>query len=234
MIGRVFPSIPVTYDQIVFRFSGVRPLKMSTAKTTGQYSRDHSIEVLSGVWTSLNYPVYSLVGGKWTSFRALAEQVTDKALAYLGKVRRKGTQDLPIGGGRGFPLDPAEQNRQIEGLAAWTGLDKDRLRELYYRYGSRVEALVTFIQRAQDTKIPSLPEYSQREIMYLALNEKVVHLDDLVLRRTMLAMLGKLTRENLGYLAGVVGEALGWGSDRISEELARIQHILEDRHGVRL
>ena len=58
--------------------------------------------MLSGDWTNLRFPVYSLVGGKWTSFRAFSEQVTDKALGYLGLKRQKDTRTLPIGGGRGF------------------------------------------------------------------------------------------------------------------------------------
>ncbi|MBK8417656.1 hypothetical protein [Candidatus Villigracilis saccharophilus] len=98
-------------------FTGVRPLANSgSGKTTGQYSRDHHIEVLSGDWTNLSFPVYSLVGGKWTSFRAFSEQVTDKVLAFLGKSRQKYTTDLPIGGGRGYPR--SEEDRKSI-LKAW-------------------------------------------------------------------------------------------------------------------
>ncbi|MCE7861388.1 MAG: glycerol-3-phosphate dehydrogenase/oxidase, partial [Chloroflexi bacterium CFX2] len=103
MTARVFPEIKVGREHIVFAFSGVRPLVGSAAKTTGQFSRDHHIEVLSGDWTNLGYPVYSLVGGKWTSFRAFSEEVTDKSLQFLGIKRNKSTRDLPIGGGRGYP-----------------------------------------------------------------------------------------------------------------------------------
>jgi glycerol-3-phosphate dehydrogenase len=234
MIGRVFPSIKVTPDQIVFRFSGVRPLASSSAKTPGQFSRDHSIEVLSGDWTNLQFPVYSLVGGKWTSFRAFAEQVTDKALHFLGKARQKSTRDLPIGGGRGYSPAAEAQKREVEGFAAWTGLPRERLGILYGRYGSRVEAMASFIKRAGDAPLKSLPDYSLREITFLAQNEKVIHLDDLLLRRTMLAMLGRVTKEGLGELSEVVGEALGWSSDRKAAEAARCLRLLAERHGVRL
>ena len=81
LVTQVFPSIKVSKEHIVFHFTGVRPLGSSgEAKTTAQYSRDHHIEVLSGEQTKLSFPVYSLVGGKWTSFRAFSEQVTDKVL----------------------------------------------------------------------------------------------------------------------------------------------------------
>ena len=234
MVARVFPSIKVRREQVVFRFSGVRPLGTSSAKTTGQYSRDHSIEVLSGDWTNLHFPVYSLVGGKWTSFRAFAEQVTDKALQFLGKTRQKSTRDLPIGGGRGYLSGLEEQKREIEGFAAWTGLSRDRLEILYDRYGSRTEAVASFIKRAADAPLKSLPEYSRREIAFLAQYEKIIHLDDLLLRRTVLAMLGRLTREGINELADVVGETLGWSSDQKTAEVGRALRLLADRHGVLL
>ncbi|MCC6260536.1 MAG: glycerol-3-phosphate dehydrogenase/oxidase, partial [Anaerolineales bacterium] len=201
MIARVFPTIQATREQIVFHFTGVRPLANSVAKNAGQFSRDHSIEVLSGEWTNLTYPVYSLVGGKWTSFRAFAEQVTDKALDFLAKRRQKSTRDLPIGGGRGFAVDANEQSRQLDGFAAWTGLSKDRLQTLYARYGSRIEAVASFINQANDAPLKSLPEYSRREIAFLAQHEKIIHLEDLILRRTLLAMLGRVTKPMLEELA---------------------------------
>ncbi len=234
MIARVFPSIKVTREHIVFQFTGVRPLASSGAKTTGQYSRDHHIEVLSGDWTNLQFPVFSLVGGKWTSFRAFAEQVTDKALAHFGKPRQKSTEDLPIGGGHGYSPDENEQKRQIEGFAAWTGLSRERLQTLYERYGSRTEAVATFINRATDAPLKTLPEYTRREIAFLAQSEKAIHLDDILLRRTMLAMLGRLTKDNVEEIADAMGAALGWSVEQKNAEVERTFRLLADRHGVRL
>ena len=236
MISRVFPTIKVTREHIVFQFTGVRPLGSSGAKTTGQYSRDHHIEVLSGDWTNLQFPVFSLVGGKWTSFRAFSEQVTDKVLAHLGKTRQKSTEDLPIGGGRGYSSDEAEQKRQIEGFAAWTGLSKERLQILYERYGTRTEAVATFINRdaAVDEPLKTLPEYTRREIAFLAQSEKAIHLDDILLRRTMLAMLGRLTKTNVEEIADAMGAAIGWSVEQKNAEVERTLRLLADRHGVRL
>lgn len=233
LVARVFPTIKVSPEQIVFRFAGVRPLGSSGAgKTTAQYSRDHHIEVLSGDWTNLNFPVYSLVGGKWTSFRAFSEQVTDKALAFLGKSRQKDTRDLPIGGGRGFSTDENEQKRQLEGFAAWTGLDKERLQVLYSRYGTRTEAVATFIKRVADVPLKSVPDYTRREIAFLVQHEKVIHLDDIILRRTMLAMLGRLTRNGIQELADVMGESMDWDIKQKNAEVERTLGLLADMHGV--
>lgn len=232
MIARVFPTIKVTRENIVFRFTGVRPLASSAAKSTGQYSRDHSIEVLSGDWTSLNFPVYSLVGGKWTSFRAFAEQVTDKALDFLGKLRKKNTRELAIGGGRGFATNPSEQARLVDGLAAWTGLSKGRLQTLYSRYGTRIETIASFISKADDAPLKSLPDYTKREITFLVQHEKAIHLADIILRRTMLAMLGRLSKQSIEELAEVMGDCLGWNADKKAAEVAQSLRVLADRHGV--
>ena len=155
-------------------------------------------------------------------------------LAFLVKPRRKSTSDLPIGGGRGYSRDTNEQKRQIDGLAAWTGINKERLQVLYSRYGSRSEAVATFINRSADEPLKSLPDYTRREIMFLAQYEKAMRLDDLLLRRTMLAMLGRLTKDIVLELADVLGDSLGWSVDQKNVEVTRSLHLLSDRHGVRL
>jgi glycerol-3-phosphate dehydrogenase len=190
--------------------------------------------VLSGDWTNLRFPVYSLVGGKWTSFRAFAEQVTDKALAYLGVSRQKSTRDLPIGGGHGYPRDPAEMERQVESLSAWTGVTRERLEVLFERYGTRAEAIATYMNGGTDFIFRSLPDYTMREVFFLVQHEKICHLDDLLLRRSMLAMLGRVNGEVVEELARAVANALGWDEERKAAEVARTVLILGDRHGVRL
>jgi glycerol-3-phosphate dehydrogenase len=231
---RIFPRLRVTRENIVFQFSGVRPLPRSTTKTVSQISRDHSIEVLSGDWTNLRFPVYSLVGGKWTSFRAFSEQVTDKALAYLGLTRQKDTRSLPIGGGRGYPPDGTERKRQVESLSAWTGVARERLKVLFERYGTRAETVATYMNGGTDFLVRGLPDYSLREILFLVQHEKICHLDDFLLRRSMLAMLGRVTREMTEELGRVIGNALGWDEEQKAAEVRRALAILADRHGVRL
>jgi len=233
MTSRVFPNIKITREHVVFAFSGVRPLASSIAKTTGQYSRDHHIEVLSGDWTNLFFPVYSLVGGKWTSFRAFSEEVTDKTLQFLGIKRNKGTEELSIGGGRNYPQNEEDRTKYINGLAAWTGLPQERLEDLFQRYGTRTEVVAEFMKLADDVPLKSLPDYSTREITFLTQYEKVEHLDDLLLRRTMLAMLGKLTRTAVLEIAEVLAGVLNWNDEQKKAEAERTIRLLADRHRVR-
>jgi glycerol-3-phosphate dehydrogenase len=235
LVTQVFPSIKVGKEHIVFRFTGVRPLGSSgTGKTTAQYSRDHHIEVLDGEKTKLSFPIYSLVGGKWTSFRAFSEQVTDKVLAFFGKPRQKDTSNLPIGGGRGYSTDPSDKNRQIEKIAAETGISKERAQLLYSRYGSRADVFARFMNLEADSPLMSLPDYTRREIMFLVQHEKAMRLEDLLLRRTMLAMLGRLTKEIVLDLADVMRDSLNWSVDQKNAEVARTLQLLNEKHGVQL
>jgi glycerol-3-phosphate dehydrogenase len=79
-----------------------------------------------------------------------------------------------------------------------------------------------------------LPTYSRREISFLAQNEKIIHLDDLLLRRSMLAILGGLTKDGVEEISKVLGEALHWAEERRKAEMKRTGEILKDRHGVKL
>ena len=231
---RIFPDITLRREDIVFQYAGVRPLPPAPTKMASQISRDHSIEVISGDWTNLRFPIYSLVGGKWTTFRAFSEQVTDKALAYLKLSRQKDTRSLPIGGGRGYPREAGEIRRHIESLSAWTGVSRERLKTLFDRYGSRAEAIATFMNGGTDFLLRSLPDFTLREIIFLAQHEKICHLDDLLLRRSMLAMLGRVTGDMVEELAKALGNALGWDEERKAVEVARTLLLLADKHGVQL
>ena len=231
LVNRVFPRIDVSRDQIVFRFSGVRPLPSSEASSTGQISRDHSNRVQPPD-QQLAMPVYNLIGGKWTSHRAFAEQVTDRALAELDRDRVLSTREMPFGGGRDYPAGEVARESWLLNLQAETELPMAQLRHLFERYGTRAAMIATFIGAENDKPLRHQPEYSQREIIYLAEHEGVQRLDDLCLRRTQLGMLGYLTGPLLVELADILAATLGWEVERRQAELDRALALLADRHGL--
>ena len=216
-----FPSIRVDRSHVVFRFCGVRPLPRSDALTPGQISRDHSYPVLAP-GDGIDFPIYSLVGGKWTTYRALAERVADEILRVLECPRVRSSADLPIGGGKGYPRMP-------EG----TGLPQERLAALLERYGTGVDRVAAYLQAGPDAPLACLPAYSRREIAFIALHERVVHLDDLILRRTMMALLGQVNGPLLEELAAIVSPLLGCSPADAAAEVARTIQLLEKVHGVR-
>jgi len=219
-LRQAFPSIHVDRSHVVFRFCGVRPLPRSHALTPGQVSRDHSFPVLPQ-GNGIDFPIYSLVGGKWTTFRSLAEQVCNEILRVLGRLRIRGSADLPIGGGKGYPR-----------LPVGTGLPQERLLTLHERYGTVADRVASYMQAGPDAPLAFHPGYSRREIEYLALNERVFHLDDLIMRRTLIGILGELTLPLLKELAAVVSQVLEWPEEKAAAEIIRTVQMFQKVHGV--
>jgi glycerol-3-phosphate dehydrogenase len=210
----------VDRSHVVFRFCGVRPLPRSNALTPGQISRDHSFPVLAA-GNGIDFPVYSLVGGKWTTFRALAEQVGNEILRVLGRPRVRSSADLPIGGGKGYPRLP-------EG----TGLPQERLATLSERYGTGADKVAAYLLAGEDAPLACHAGYSRREIEYIALNERVVHLEDLIMRRTLMGLLGEVNRPLLEELAAVVASVLQWPAEKTAAEIERTVQLFQKVHAV--
>lgn len=230
LVRTVFPKIKLDRSHIVYHFSGVRPLPSSEASTTGQISRDHSIHTVEA-GEKIQFPILSLVGGKWTTFRAFSEQVTDVVLKRLGKTRQTDTKQLSIGGGKGFPK-AGEQAAWLNRVQQGSGLSAERIQTLFERYGTRAEAIAAYIALEADEPLRTKPDYSRREIAYLVLNEKVAHLDDLLLRRSLLAMLGFVTGDLLQEVSNIVAPLLNWSPDVVQQEIGRTVEILQNHHGV--
>ena len=95
-------------------------------------------------------------------------------------------------------------------------MDETRVKVLFERYGTTAEGILT--GATNDRPLRQLPGYSVAEIQYLAAQEWVVHLSDLVYRRSTIGLLGHATEAVLIELAEIVGEVLGWDSARREKE----------------
>ncbi len=229
MVERVFPAIQVDRSQIVFTFSGVRPLQYSTAGSTGQISREHKVEIIEPN-NGLDVPVLSLVGGKWTSFRALSEQAVDLVLNRLDLERIVSTRDLQIGGSKGLLTGTPERDTYLENLTESYSIERERLVQLVDAYGTNVEGLLQEYGSELSTMLQTVPEISVAEIRYFFLEEDVIHLDDMILRRTMLGKLGSITPESLQEISMICAEILGWSAEKTKSEVDRFIDLLRRNH----
>lgn len=212
LIAQVFPDLTVERSQIVYTFSGIRPLPRHDDLAPGFVSRDYRIERdrLGDV------PVLSLVGGKWTTFRALAEHLTTDVMGILGRPRRVGTTDLAIGGGAGYPRTDAQRAKWLEAhRGAHAVAFADRMLERYGTYAAEVLAALPVEQRP----LEHVPGYSAEEIAFLAEREEVVTLLDLLLRRTHIAFVGGVSTEGLVEVAAAAAAALGWDRDAVQAQV---------------
>ncbi len=231
-IRLIFPLVDVGPEHIRFRFSGVRPLPRATRQETGTISRDHAIERTPPT-PERPWPVLSLIGGKWTTFRAFAEVTTDAVLAELGRKRKVATHDLPIGGGRDYPADPAGRTA-LEASLTGLGVDPSRAASLVERFGTRASRVGAFLAAGPDQPLGDAPETSRREIAFHVRHEMAMTLGDLVFRRTTLALDGRLTAGLLQEIAAVATAELGQDSAWQAAELAALAALLKERHGVDL
>ncbi|MFT4052732.1 MAG: glycerol-3-phosphate dehydrogenase/oxidase [Microbacterium sp.] len=220
LIGHVFPSIAVDRSRIVYRFAGVRPLPGHGGTAPGFVSRDYRIEEreLPG---AISAHVLSLVGGKWTTFRASAEHVTDRVLEKLARPRTRSTRGLPIGGGAGYPTSERARRQWLAPYEGDVGLR--RAGQLLERYGTHAASVIDAIRAAGDGDAPlrTLPDYSTAELRHLARTEQVVHLDDLLLRRTSIAFVGDATPEAVAEVAQVIAGVMGWDAPAMADEITR-------------
>jgi glycerol-3-phosphate dehydrogenase len=216
-LREVFPGLTIRRQEIVYVYCGVRPLPAAEG-VTANISRGHSLRIIEPD-AGRPFALYCLIGGKWTTFRAFAEQVAHRIMARLAMARRCATEALPVGGGRGFPHEPREKEEWIARVAAASGSRPARVAALLARYGTSAETYLAGAQAGAEGPLTSLPEYASGEIRRIAAEEYVVHLVDLICRRSTIALLGRASKPVLEELAGIVGDALGWDQDRKAGEV---------------
>lgn len=216
LVRRVFPGIETTHDQIVYRYSGVRPLPASDSAQPGFISRDYRI-VQGKLGES---DLLSLVGGKWTTFRALGEHLANEALELLGKKRSVSTETMPIGGGKDFPVSRDGKNQWAQQHSSV--VSSERARELLERYGTYAARVIDDLKELGDEPLKNHPHYSVGEIKSLVRNEWVSHLSDVVHRRTSLAFSGQLSHDLVRELAAVMAPECGWSDEEVTKQMKSI------------
>ncbi len=232
MVGEVFPGLTLARDQIVYRYAGIRPLPAAQTDDPGEISRDHSVgrDRLPGS----DVPVLSLVGGKWTTFRAFSAEVTDEVLAALKRPRRTETTFVPIGGGRGYPATEEARRGWIARVAGAHAVSPARAEACLDRYGTAAEAILGARDPGPDDALATLPDYGAAELRAVIRREQVVDLADLVFRRLPVAVSGRLTPEVVAELAALAAEALGWSDEERERQVGRLVRIGRERHGIAL
>ena len=227
LIAQVVPDIRVDRSHIVYRFSGVRPLPSHEDLPPGFVSRDYRVE--HGVVGDDGPRLITLVGGKWTTFRASAEHLADDALDVLARDRVVSTRGLPIGGGKGYPRE--ERSRQAWVRKHDDGIGRARTARLLERYGTRAQEVIDAILADDDDRpLDTLPDFSSAELRHVARVEDVVRLADVLQRRTDIAFTGRMSRPILEEIAAVIAPTLGWDESRASSEVARTIDQLSALH----
>ena len=204
-----FPRHAIGRDDIISTWSGVRPVIGSDkSKDPSKERRNHAVWVDEGLVT--------VTGGKLTTFRKIALDAMAAATATLGEMRIT-EPDQAV-------FSSTSISASDIGLA-----DESRARRLAGRYGAAVMRLFEGVAATERANIGGTG-FCLAECRWAARNESVLHLDDLLLRRTRLgSLLPGGGAEIFGALETICAEELHWDQARWQAELARYRDIWE-RH----
>jgi glycerol-3-phosphate dehydrogenase len=194
---QAFPS--VTKDDVVGSWAGLRPLLATGTGSTADLSRKHAIyETPPGLVT--------ITGGKFTTYRAMAEELVDGVARSLGNRTPSRTRKLALGLHADLPaaLERAGSEAERIGLPAEAG------RRFVYRYGDDWREAVRLIQETPslgDPAVAGLPVL-RVELELARTREMALTDDDVLVRRTRVTTMDHRVRApSVGALQGSAGPA---------------------------
>jgi glycerol-3-phosphate dehydrogenase len=203
---------PLTRDDVVGVYAGLRPLLSGESDSTSKLSREHAVAS----------PVRGLVmvaGGKYTTYRVMAADAVDAAVHDLAqKVPASCTEDVPLIGAEGYHA--LWNGRAL--VAEESGLRLVQVEHLLNRYGSLLPELLDLVREQPDLAEPlaGAPTYLRVEALYAASHEGALHLDDLLARRTRISI--ETWDRGLSAapeVAALVAPVLGWSPRDVEGEV---------------
>jgi glycerol-3-phosphate dehydrogenase len=209
-------AMDVARKDVLAVWSGIRPLAKSTSTTeTAQVSRDHLIEVSqSGLVT--------IAGGKWTTYRKMALDATDRIIEVAGLKPARETlssQVRVIGG------DSYTDNFHSE-LAKKYSLPEDISVHLARTYGDRAETVLSLAQGDYTRLVEGNP-YLKAEVIHALRNEYATSAADFLARRIRLAFLDSAaSAQALPHVVSIMAKELGLSEEWQREEMKRAQKEL--------
>ncbi|MGV9862754.1 glycerol-3-phosphate dehydrogenase/oxidase [Rhodococcus koreensis] len=213
-------ATPVSAADILGVFAGLRPLVAADPDVdTVRLSREHTI-------TSPIPGMSMITGGKFTTYRVMAAQLIDAAATALGDpaIPASTTDRTPLLGAEGFDAPRSATRRRAEVL----GLSADELERLSRRYGSCASELLDLMDTRPELResIPGGTGTLAAEIVYACTHEGALHLDDVLDRRTRIAIqTADHGREALPRITALMGETLGWSNADADRERHRYELI---------
>jgi glycerol-3-phosphate dehydrogenase len=215
--NRVIPTANLTRESVHYTYAGVRPLPYAPGESEGSVTRrhimhDHELEASGGA-----RGLISIVGGKLTTYRELAQQCVDLVLRTLGRSAiRSRTAEVSLPGGR---TDLVWDEFAV-GFARASGLPRRTVEHLLRVYGARAPEVL------DTASTPGLREVFDphtgaiaAEVLWAFHEEGARTLADVIVRRTMT---GFGPNAGIGVdvaAAKIARDALGWDAAKVAAEV---------------
>jgi len=211
---------PLTHDDVVGVYAGLRPLLSGESEATSKLSREHAVAS----------PVRGLTviaGGKYTTYRVMAKDAVDSAVHGLERtVPPSITERVPLVGAEGYTA--AHNARRL--TAERTGLPLSMVEHLLGRYGTLSGELFDLIAERPELRTPltGASEYLLAEAYYAASHEGALHLEDVLTRRTRISI--EVPDRGVAAsreIAEVIAPVLGWDAAHVEREVTHYRLRVE-------
>lgn len=222
---RIFPTLG--HAPVYYGMAGVRALVRKEGVREGAVSRKHAIRDHG----RLGGPegLISVVGGKITAYRGIAEEATDLVMERLGRHSARHTAFSPLPGGDAAPKDVMTTLRPRAQGMGLTDVQIDHLIDLY---GSRAREVLVLAERRPQLATPFC-EHSptlKAAACYAALNEGAETLADVLLRRAPVGLASCLALDCVDVAADIVGQTLRWDEARRRREADAYRALVAEQY----
>ncbi len=219
LIETVRPYLDKTPNRVDVQagFGGIRPLIISSRADTKTLLRDHEVE------HDAESGLLSLLGGKWTTYRIMAQDAIDRAGEILHKSIASRTESHYLIGGENYRFEDWQT------LQTQYGLPADVCQHLMRTYGTRADevARLTQIQPALSNQLTDSQPFIGAEVVYQVREEMAVTLRDVLARRWRLELSNwQLTAQLAPQVADLMAAELGWSEEQQVEQVRVYQTLL--------
>jgi glycerol-3-phosphate dehydrogenase len=216
----VIPEANLTREDVLFTYSGVRPLPYEPEGEEGSVTRSHIIYDHSEKDPKVG-GLFSIIGGKLTTYRNLSRETVDEVYKKLGrKAPRCRTAEVPLPGGAAgdFEAFAAE-------FKATSGLAEELAERLLNLYGVCAPDVLEMAGDDASLKMPLISPASPEtgiigaEVLYAFRRELAEKLGDVLLRRSMVGLGPRVGLDVDEAAAQVAVRHLGWSQERADREV---------------
>lgn len=211
------PSVRLDRDQVLHAYAALRPLVgKDGAPAVETYRASRRAEIIDHGQGADGEGLISVLGGKWTTSRLVAERAVDLIAVRLGRRARHCETHVAR-----LPYAPAVPFAffATEPSGPFARVPRPIYREWRHSYGGRMDRVLDAGEQAIEPLAPGLTT-TAAEIVHAVRHEMALRLADVVMRRTALGALGQPTRAVLSWAAALMGKELGWSEERVAREIA--------------
>ena len=220
--NRVIPSAGLTREDILYTYAGVRPLPFTANQDEKSITRRHFIRV-HPEFSNL----FSIVGGKLTTFRSLAEETVDLIFKTL---RRDSpaceTAEVALPGAAAAELGALRDDIKLDARLSETTRE-----HLLRTYGLRASLILTLVD--EDESLGQVFDEETgaiaAEVVFAFKHELAQTLSDCLMRRTMVGLNSTCGLEAVEAAARIAERYLGWTHDRAAQEIETYREEISRR-----